>query len=117
MAVNAELQMYGIAHTDGKCTVDASPAKLVEMAVERNEGTLTSTGCLAVTTGAYTGRSPEDRFIVDTAVQFMLLLNKSLILVNRVVQLGECVGNFPAVDVCFESSGDSRVLRVSLRER
>ena len=66
MAVNAELQMYGIAHTDGKCTVDASPAKLVEMAVERNEGTLTSTGCLAVTTGAYTGRSPEDRFIVDT---------------------------------------------------
>ena len=66
MAVNAELQMYGIAHTDGKCTVDASPAKLVEMAVERDEGTLTSTGCLAVTTGAYTGRSPEDRFIVDT---------------------------------------------------
>lgn len=66
MAVNAELQQYGIAHTDKKCTVDASPAKLVEMAVERDEGTLTSTGCLAVETGAYTGRSPKDRFIVDT---------------------------------------------------
>lgn len=66
MAVNEELQQYGIAHTDEKCTVDASPAKLVEMAVERGEGKLTSTGCLSVLTGAYTGRSPEDRFIVDT---------------------------------------------------
>ena len=66
MAVNAELQLYGIAHTDEKCTIDASPAQLVEMAVARGEGILTSTGCLAVTTGEYTGRSPNDRFIVDT---------------------------------------------------
>ncbi len=66
MAVNAELQMYGIAHTDSEVTVDASPAELVEMAIGRGEGKLASTGCLAVTTGAYTGRSPEDRFIVDT---------------------------------------------------
>lgn len=66
MAVNAELQQYGIAHTDEKCTVDASPAKLVEMAVERGNGILTNTGCLAVVTGDRTGRSPKDRFIVDT---------------------------------------------------
>ena len=66
MSVNAELQQYGIAHTDEKCTVDASPAELIEMAVERGEGQLTDTGCLAVETGAYTGRSPYDRFIVDT---------------------------------------------------
>ena len=66
MAVNAELQQYGIAHTDEKCTVDASSAKLVEMAVERGNGILTNTGCLAVVTGDRTGRSPKDRFIVDT---------------------------------------------------
>jgi len=61
-----ELAKYGIAHTDEKTIVDGSPAKLVEMALSHKEGILTSTGCLAVTTGAYTGRSPHDRFIVDT---------------------------------------------------
>ena len=66
MSVNTELRQYGIAHTNEKCTVDASPAKLVEMALARDEGILSSTGSLVIETGAYTGRSPRDRFIVDT---------------------------------------------------
>ncbi len=37
---------------------------MVNLAVQRNEGVVNSTGSLSVNTGKYTGRSPDDRFIV-----------------------------------------------------
>lgn len=47
--------------------IQLSVPQLVEKVLSRNEGSLTSTGAVAATTGKYTGRSPKDKYIVKEA--------------------------------------------------
>lgn len=42
-----------------------SPAALTEATLSRREAQLTDTGALVARTGAFTGRSPKDKFLVD----------------------------------------------------
>ena len=57
-----------LSMVDGASCVYANltAPELVEKAVLRGEGVLTSSGALRVATGKYTGRSPNDKFIVET---------------------------------------------------
>ena len=63
---NELFSALGIENAAGNVHFNLAPAKLVEEALRKDEGILTDTGALAVTTGKYTGRSPKDKYIVDT---------------------------------------------------
>jgi phosphoenolpyruvate carboxykinase (ATP) len=59
---SSQISEFGI--NPSKIFRNFSPDELVESAVSRKEGVINSTGSLSVNTGKYTGRSPDDRFIV-----------------------------------------------------
>lgn len=58
----SQLTAFGISPS--KVYRNLAVEELVEYAVSRGEGVVNSTGSLSVNTGKYTGRSPDDRFIV-----------------------------------------------------
>src|SRR5213593_5262226 len=49
----------------GRAHDNLSVPSLVELIINRKEGILSSTGALSVKTGRFTGRSPDDKYIVD----------------------------------------------------
>ncbi|MFQ5969328.1 MAG: phosphoenolpyruvate carboxykinase (ATP) [Nitrososphaerales archaeon] len=59
------LQLEEIGIRTDKAHRNLPVKSLVEMAVARKESTISSTGALSVVTGKFTGRSPDDRYIVD----------------------------------------------------
>jgi phosphoenolpyruvate carboxykinase (ATP) len=56
-----------LAHSNGSVRSNWSAARLAEAALQRNEGTLADNGALVVNTGAFTGRSPQDKYVVRDA--------------------------------------------------
>src|ERR671921_1101085 len=49
----------------GKVHRNLSVPSLIEIAIYRKEGNFSSTGAFSVKTGKFTGRSPDDKYIVD----------------------------------------------------
>ena len=48
-----------------KINRNLSVPQLIEIAIQKGEGTLSSSGGLSVKTGKFTGRSPDDRYLVN----------------------------------------------------
>ena len=59
---NTQLVEFGIYPS--KVHRNPPVANLVKLSVQKNEAIVTSTGSLSVKTGKYTGRSPDDRYII-----------------------------------------------------
>jgi phosphoenolpyruvate carboxykinase (ATP) len=58
-----DLRAHGLTNT-GPVHANLSAPRLVELAVQRNEGVLSIRGALVVQTGKHTGRAPRDKYAV-----------------------------------------------------
>jgi phosphoenolpyruvate carboxykinase (ATP) len=65
MKTNRNLEVYGIKNVTANWNL--SPEILQKITVEKGMGRETKNGTLAINTGKFTGRSPQDRFIVKDA--------------------------------------------------
>ncbi len=63
-AEDASLESIGLKNL-GNCFWNLTPSELIEDTVINGQGILTDSGAIAIETGEFTGRSPQDRFIVS----------------------------------------------------
>jgi len=63
----ADLSQYGIEHAKNAYW-NLSPEELVEETIKRDLGVLADSGAVCINTGEFTGRSPQDRFIVKDEI-------------------------------------------------
>ena len=60
---NSSLEKYGI--NDAKALWNLSPSDLEEISITNGMATRSKSGAISIDTGEFTGRSPQDRFIVE----------------------------------------------------
>ena len=63
-SISGDLSQHGLAPT-GDVHWNLEAPQLIELAVERDEGVFSAHRALVTETGERTGRSPNDKFIVD----------------------------------------------------
>lgn len=66
-ADNASISKYGLGNV-AAAYWNLDPSELIEDTILRGEGSLSSTGALAIETGEFTGRAPKDRYVVKDDV-------------------------------------------------
>ncbi len=62
------ISLEGLGIRNANVQYQLSPDELHDITIAKGQGTESSTGALAINTGEFTGRSPQDRFIVKDAV-------------------------------------------------
>jgi len=62
------IALDGIGIKNAMVRYQWTPQELHDYTIETGEGVQTSTGALAINTGEFTGRAPQDRFIVKDAI-------------------------------------------------
>ena len=66
VATNRNLEKYGLKNVSVQWNL--SPYELQKITLEKGMGQETNNGTLAINTGKFTGRSPQDRFLVKDAI-------------------------------------------------
>ncbi len=62
------ISLEGLGIRNANVHYQLTPDELHDITIGKGQGTESSTGALAINTGEFTGRSPQDRFIVKDAV-------------------------------------------------